>query len=41
MAIEQLEVKPRVETYPGTEPYAPCPCQSGRKYKFCCNSRRR
>ncbi|MFN0056093.1 MAG: hypothetical protein ACKV0T_28435 [Planctomycetales bacterium] len=24
------------EKYPGTEPYAPCPCDSGRKYKFCC-----
>lgn len=24
------------ETYSGTEPYAPCPCKSGRKYKFCC-----
>ena len=26
------------EKYPGTEPYAPCPCQSGRKYKFCCRT---
>lgn len=26
----------RGETYPGTEPYAPCPFKSGRKYKFCC-----
>ena len=24
------------EAYSGTEPYAPCPCKSGRKYKFCC-----
>jgi SEC-C motif len=24
------------EAYPGTEPYALCPCKSGRKYKFCC-----
>jgi hypothetical protein len=24
------------EAYPGTEPYAPCPWKSGRKYKFCC-----
>lgn len=24
------------QKYPGTEPYAPCPCKSGRKYKFCC-----
>lgn len=24
------------EPYVGTDPYAPCPCNSGRKYKFCC-----
>ena len=24
------------EKYPGTDRYAPCPCNSGRKYKFCC-----
>ena len=24
------------EAHSGTEPYAPCPCKSGRKYKFCC-----
>jgi hypothetical protein len=24
------------EAYPGTEPYALCPCKSGKKYKFCC-----
>ena len=29
------------EAYPGTEPYAPCPCQSGRKYKFCCRRKGR
>jgi hypothetical protein len=29
------------EKYPGTEPYAPCPCNSGRKYKFCCRAKRR
>jgi hypothetical protein len=29
------------EAYPGTEPYAPCPCQSGQKYKFCCRKKRR
>jgi hypothetical protein len=29
------------EGYPGTEPYAPCPCQSGRKYKFCCKKKGR
>jgi hypothetical protein len=27
------------EKYPGTERYAPCPCNSGRKYKFCCGAK--
>jgi len=29
------------ETYPGTDRYAPCPCGSGEKYKFCCGARGR
>jgi hypothetical protein len=29
------------ETYPGTDRYAPCPCNSGQKYKFCCGKKRR
>jgi len=29
------------EAYPGTDRYAPCPCNSGRKYKFCCGKKRR
>jgi hypothetical protein len=29
------------EAYPGTEPYALCPCKSGRKYKFCCKRKGR
>jgi uncharacterized protein YecA (UPF0149 family) len=29
------------EAYPGTGPYAPCPCNSGRKYKFCCRTKGR
>ena len=29
------------EAYPGTDPYAPCPCESGRKYKFCCKKKGR
>jgi hypothetical protein len=29
------------EAYPGTQPYAPCPCNSGRKYKFCCRRKGR
>jgi uncharacterized protein YecA (UPF0149 family) len=34
------EMAPK-ERYPGTEPYAPCPCNSGRKYKFCCRAKGR
>ena len=29
------------ERYPGTDRYAPCPCGSGEKYKFCCGARGR
>lgn len=29
------------ETYPGTDRYAPCPCGSGEKYKFCCGAKGR
>ena len=29
------------EKYPGTDRYAPCPCNSGEKYKFCCGVKRR
>jgi hypothetical protein len=29
----------RTEKYPGTDRYAPCPCNSGRKYKFCCGKK--
>jgi SEC-C motif len=32
---------PANEAYPGTEPYALCPCKSGRKYKFCCRRKGR
>jgi hypothetical protein len=28
------------EPYPGTDRYAPCPCNSGEKYKFCCGKKR-
>ena len=27
--------------YPGTDRYAPCPCNSGEKYKFCCGKKGR
>lgn len=29
------------ERYPGTARYAPCPCGSGEKYKFCCGAKGR
>ena len=29
----------RGEAYPGTDRYAQCPCNSGRKYKFCCGKK--
>ena len=29
------------EAYPGTDRYAPCPCNSGQKYKFCCGKKGR
>ena len=40
-----LRAQPRkaapAERYPGTDRYAPCPCNSGQKYKFCCGVRGR
>ena len=29
------------ERFPGTDRYAPCPCNSGEKYKFCCGAKGR
>jgi hypothetical protein len=29
------------ERYPGIDRYAPCPCGSGEKYKFCCGAKGR
>jgi hypothetical protein len=29
------------ETSPPADRYAPCPCNSGEKYKFCCGAKRR
>ena len=38
-----LRARPRMtaeaEAYPGTNRYALCPCNSGRKYKFCCGKK--
>jgi hypothetical protein len=38
-----LRDRPRMavpaEAYAGTDRYAPCPCNSGRKYKFCCGKK--
>jgi uncharacterized protein YecA (UPF0149 family) len=40
-----LPAQPRIpeltQTYPKTDRYAPCPCNSGRKYKFCCGAKGR
>jgi hypothetical protein len=40
-----LPARPRTaataEKYSGTDRYAPCPCNSGRKYKFCCGAKGR
>jgi uncharacterized protein YecA (UPF0149 family) len=30
----------RREAYPGTSRYSPCPCNSGKKYKFCCGQKK-
>ena len=37
----QPKVAASTEAYPGTDRYAPCPCNSGQKYKFCCGMKRR
>jgi uncharacterized protein YecA (UPF0149 family) len=36
---ERPERSARGEKYPGTDRYAPCPCDSGKKYKFCCGKK--
>ncbi len=41
-ASAQGSVQPRPgDPYPGTDRYAPCPCGSGEKYKFCCRKKGR
>jgi SEC-C motif len=44
-SASSLRAQPRTtesrEAYPGTDRYAPCPCNSGQKYKFCCGLKRR
>ncbi len=32
---------PPARAYAGADRYAPCPCNSGRKYKFCCGKKGR
>jgi uncharacterized protein YecA (UPF0149 family) len=39
--LSVLEMPEPAETAPPTDRYAPCPCNSGRKYKFCCGAKRR
>jgi hypothetical protein len=31
-----VSATPLAKPHTGTDRYAPCPCNSGRKYKFCC-----
>jgi hypothetical protein len=44
-SVPSVQAQPRTtasrEAYPGTDRYAPCPCNSGQKYKFCCGMKRR
>jgi uncharacterized protein YecA (UPF0149 family) len=37
----QPKMAAAAEKYPGTDRYAPCPCNSGEKYKFCCGRKGR
>lgn len=37
----QTRTESPTERFPGTDRYAPCPCQSGKKYKFCCGAKGR
>jgi hypothetical protein len=36
-----LEMPEPAKESPPTDRYAPCPCNSGRKYKFCCGTKHR
>jgi SEC-C motif len=35
----QLDTVTPTEEYAVTDRYAPCPCNSGRKFKFCCGKK--
>jgi hypothetical protein len=39
MSMDAAEPPARTEKYAGTDRYAPCPCNSGKKYKFCCGAK--
>ena len=39
--LSAAESPARTEKYPGTDRYDPCPCNSGKKYKFCCGAKGR
>ncbi len=39
--LSVLEMPEPAEKSPPTDRYAPCPCNSGRKFKFCCGAKRR
>jgi SEC-C motif len=44
-SIPTIRAEPKMakpgEKYPGTDRYAPCPCNSGEKFKFCCGAKGR
>jgi uncharacterized protein YchJ len=39
--LEQPRETVPAKVNPGIDRYAPCPCNSGEKYKFCCGKKRR
>ena len=51
VSVDPLQISPSppahpmmavaAERYSGTDRYAPCPCNSGEKYKFCCGAKHR
>jgi SEC-C motif len=40
-SLAQQRIEAPAEKSPVPDRYAPCPCNSGEKYKFCCGAKRR
>jgi uncharacterized protein YecA (UPF0149 family) len=40
-ALPEMAEPAEASPSPPTDRYAPCPCNSGRKFKFCCGAKRR